>query len=163
MSCERALNFDHWKTFSKNSKLLRAWLRLVYNLPRIVKFTDFSLSSLKLKRGILPLLTKYVSWLENYLLYQAKVFLVNLTPKELTPCKISQISHCAFNVFQFYYMKHIYKSAIKVCWIAINLSKKHLPLLYKCCCFTWHCYSTNTIWLEIRFGDLTWRNWLKRV
>ena len=30
------------------------------NLPRIVKFTDFSPSSLKLKRGILPLLTKYL-------------------------------------------------------------------------------------------------------
>ena len=70
---------------------------LFTNLPRIVKFTDFSPSSFKLKRGILPLLTKYVSYLGNYLPYSAKIFLVNLTPKELAPCKISHICHCAFN------------------------------------------------------------------
>ena len=57
------------------------------NLPRIVEFTDFSPSSYKLKRGIPPLLTKYVSWLKNYLSYQAKIFLVNLTPKDLLLAK----------------------------------------------------------------------------
>ena len=66
------------------------------NLPIIVKFTDFYPSSFKLKRGILLLLTKCVSQLENYLSYQAKIFLVNLTPKELIPCKISHICRCAF-------------------------------------------------------------------
>ena len=30
--------------------------------------------------------------------YQAKIFLVNLTPKELVPCKVSHICHCAFNM-----------------------------------------------------------------
>ena len=34
----------------------------------------------------------------NYLSYQAKIFLVNLTSRELTPCKISHICHCAFKV-----------------------------------------------------------------
>ena len=34
MSCERALNFDQWKTFSENYKPMRIWLWLVY------KFTD---------------------------------------------------------------------------------------------------------------------------
>ena len=34
---------------------------LLTNLPRMVKFTDFFPSSFKLKRGILLLLTKYVS------------------------------------------------------------------------------------------------------
>ena len=34
---------------------------LFTNLPGIVKFADFSASSFKLKRGILPPLTKYVS------------------------------------------------------------------------------------------------------
>ena len=62
MSCERALNLDQWKTFSGNYKSMIVWLWLVYtHLPRIDKFTDFSLSSFKLKRGILPLLTKYLS------------------------------------------------------------------------------------------------------
>ena len=36
--------------------------------------------------------------LKNYLPYQAKIFLVNLTPKELTPFKISLICRCAFHL-----------------------------------------------------------------
>ena len=50
---------------------------LFTNLPRIIVARNFSPSSFKLKGGILPLLTKYVSELENYLSYQAKIFLVN--------------------------------------------------------------------------------------
>ena len=34
MSCERALNFDQWKTFSENYKPMGVWLWLVY------KFTE---------------------------------------------------------------------------------------------------------------------------
>ena len=34
MSCERALNFGQWKTFSKNYKPMRVWLWLFY------KFTE---------------------------------------------------------------------------------------------------------------------------
>ena len=34
MSCERALNFNQWKTFSENYKPMRVWLWLVY------KFTE---------------------------------------------------------------------------------------------------------------------------
>ena len=34
MSCERALNFDQWKTFSENYNPMRVWLWHVY------KFTD---------------------------------------------------------------------------------------------------------------------------
>ena len=34
---------------------------LLTNFPKIVKFTDYSPSSFKLKRGILSVLTKYVS------------------------------------------------------------------------------------------------------
>ena len=34
MSCERALNFDQWKTFSENHKPMRVWLWLVH------KFTE---------------------------------------------------------------------------------------------------------------------------
>ena len=34
MSCKRALNFDEWKTFSKNYKPIRGWLWLAY------KFTE---------------------------------------------------------------------------------------------------------------------------
>ena len=34
MSCERALNFDQWKTFSENYKPMRVWLWLVYKIYR---------------------------------------------------------------------------------------------------------------------------------
>ena len=32
MSCERALNFDQWKTFSENYESMRVWFWLVYKL-----------------------------------------------------------------------------------------------------------------------------------
>ena len=34
MSCECALNFDQWKTFSENFKPMRVWLWLVYKFYR---------------------------------------------------------------------------------------------------------------------------------
>ena len=34
MSCERALNFDQWKTFPENYKPMRVWLWLVYKIYR---------------------------------------------------------------------------------------------------------------------------------
>ena len=89
------------KHFPKTISQLQFDYGLFTNLLRTVKFTNFPPSSFKLKRPILPLLTKYVSWLRNYLSYQAKNFLVNLTPKEFTPCKISHICHCTFNVLSF--------------------------------------------------------------
>ena len=45
ISCERALNFDQWETFSKNYKPMRVWLRLVYkffeNYCRLRLFSEF--------------------------------------------------------------------------------------------------------------------------
>ena len=45
MSCERALNFDQWKTFSENYKPMRVWLWLVYkfaeNYCRLRLFSEF--------------------------------------------------------------------------------------------------------------------------
>ena len=63
MSWQHALNFNQWKTLSH-------WefdFVLFTNLPRIVVAHDFSPSSFKPKRSILPLMTKYVPWLANYL------------------------------------------------------------------------------------------------
>ena len=71
---------------------MRVSLWLVY------KFTDFSPSSFKLKNRSpasldkIHILTRY----PNNLSYQGKIILMNLTPKELAPCKISYICHCAF-------------------------------------------------------------------
>ena len=69
MSCEHTLNFDQWKTINQ-------WefdYGLFTNLPRIIVARCFSPSSFKLRRGILPPLTKYVSQLENYSSYQAEL------------------------------------------------------------------------------------------
>ena len=45
MSCERALNFDQWKTLSENYKLMIVWLWLVYkfteNYCRLRLFSEF--------------------------------------------------------------------------------------------------------------------------
>ena len=66
------------------------------NLPGITVACDFSPCSFTPRRSILPLLTKYISRLENDLSYQAKIFLLNETPREVTPCKISHICRCDF-------------------------------------------------------------------
>ena len=34
MPCKRAISVDHWKTFSKNYKLMRVWLWLVYKFTK---------------------------------------------------------------------------------------------------------------------------------
>ena len=47
------------------------------NLPRIIFTRDFSPSSFKLKRDILPPLREQVYELQNYLSYQVKIFLVD--------------------------------------------------------------------------------------
>ena len=53
MSCECALNFDQWKTFSENYKPMRIWLWLVHKFTNnYIVPHDISPSSLKLKRGI---------------------------------------------------------------------------------------------------------------
>ena len=61
MSCESALNFDQKKHFPKTISQREFNYGLFTNLPRINVARDFSPSSFKLKRGILPLLTKYAS------------------------------------------------------------------------------------------------------
>ena len=76
ISCEHAFNFDQWKTFSKNYKPMRVWLWLVYKFTENYCCLRPSPSSFKLRRGIIPLLAKFLSELENYS-YQAKFFLVN--------------------------------------------------------------------------------------
>ena len=102
MSCERGLNFDQWKTFSENHKPIRVCYGLFTNLPRIIVGCDFSPSSFKLKRGILPRLAKYISlsstghiklkcflWtklLETLLL--AKYLISVTAPLKLQSCKL---------------------------------------------------------------------------
>ena len=62
MSCECALNFDKWKTFSESYKPMRVWLWLVYKFTKNFCRFHFSQSSLNLKRGIPPLLKKCISY-----------------------------------------------------------------------------------------------------
>ena len=62
ISCERPLNFDQPKTFSENYEPMRVWLWLVYKFTKnYCRSRFFSKFIFKLKTGILPLLTKYVS------------------------------------------------------------------------------------------------------
>ena len=76
---------------------------LLTNLPKIIVTCNFSRGSFKPRRVIVPLFTKYVSELKNYLPHQPKLSLVNWTPRELTPCKISHICCCAFMKKSYHY------------------------------------------------------------
>ena len=61
MSCERALNFDQWKTFSENYEPMRVWLWFVYkfteNYCRSRLFSEF----IPTRKRYPTSLTKYVS------------------------------------------------------------------------------------------------------
>ena len=74
-SCGRALNFEQWKTFSENCKRMRVWLWFVYKFTENIVACNFSPSSFKLKRGILPLLTKYYPNLKTSCHIKPKFFL----------------------------------------------------------------------------------------
>ena len=67
------------KLFSENYMPMRVLLLFAYKFTENESYCRFRLFSelFKLKKGILPLLTKYVSSLEDYLSYEAKIFLVN--------------------------------------------------------------------------------------
>ena len=62
MSCECALNFDQWKKFSENYKLMRVWLWLVYKtcweLFSLVTFLQVHSNSKEVS---------YLSWQNTYL------------------------------------------------------------------------------------------------
>ena len=98
MSCECALNFDQWKTFSENYKPMRVWSWLVYKFTENCQIYQLFSEFIQAKKRYPTLLTKYVSYLGNSWSYQAKIFPLSLTPKELAPCIISHICHCTFNV-----------------------------------------------------------------
>ena len=73
MSCERPLTFDQLKSFPKTISQWEFDYGLFTILPRIIVARDFSPSSFKLKSGILPLITKYVSEFESYLSYHGTI------------------------------------------------------------------------------------------
>ena len=94
LSCKRALNFDLWKIFSENCKPMRVWLWLVY------KFTKNCLI-VRLFSKFIQTKKRYPTSLDKIRILTRKLpvissVLVNLTPKELTPCKIYHICRCAF-------------------------------------------------------------------
>ena len=87
--------FKYEKYFLKTISQWEFDYGLFINLPRIVKFTDFS-PSIQTKKRYPTSLDKIRIFL--FLSYQAKIFLLNLTPTELAPCKISHICRCTFNI-----------------------------------------------------------------
>ena len=128
MSCGRTLNFDQWKTFSGNYKPTRVWLWLVYkftkNYCHLRLFFAFIQTQKRYPTSLdkIPLLTK----LENHLSCQAKIVLVNLTPRELTPHKISHICHC--NIKGWYL------------WDALMGS--HYKMFFSILIFSWFAFNT---------------------
>ena len=79
---------DHWKTFSEN--YISQWefdYGLFANLPRIIVSHDFSPSSLKFRRGILPLLTNTYPNLKTTCHIKLKFFLWTKLLKNLLLAK----------------------------------------------------------------------------
>ena len=87
------------KHFPKNISLWEFDYDLFTDLPRIIVACDFSPSSFKLSKVV-----SYLFWQNTYLDLKTtchikiNFFFVNKTLKELTPCKISHICRCDFNV-----------------------------------------------------------------
>ena len=52
--------------------------------------------------------------------YQAKIFLLNLIPKERTPCKISHIGHCGFSII---YLTETFCNCINISHFDTNIYK----------------------------------------
>ena len=77
---------------------MKVLLWLVYKFTENYCHSRLFSEFIQNQKGYPTSLDKIISKLENYLSYQAKIFLVNLTPKELTPCKISHICPCAFKL-----------------------------------------------------------------
>ena len=83
---------------------MRVWLWLVYKFTKNCQiywlFSEFIQTKKRYPTSLdkIHIQNTYQNTyqLGNYLSYQAKIFLMNLTPKELTCCKISNICHCAF-------------------------------------------------------------------
>ena len=83
-------DFDQWKTFSENHKPIRVWLWLVYKFTENNCHSRLFSKSIQTQKEYFASLNK-ISLLENYFSYQAKIFLGNKTPRELTSSKISHI------------------------------------------------------------------------
>ena len=90
MSCEWGLNFDQWKTFFEKSK--RVWFGLFTNLPIIIVTHDFSQSSFKLRRGVLPLLQNTYPNLKTTRRIKLKFFLLTKLLENLPLKNISYLS-----------------------------------------------------------------------
>ena len=102
MSCGRVLNFDQRKTFSSNYKLITVWLWLFYkfikNNYRLRFFSEF----IQTQKSYPTCLdkTSIATW--KLYVISSQIFFVNQTPRELTPCKISHICLCGFEVRPFF-------------------------------------------------------------
>ena len=92
------MSFDQLKRFSESYISQSEFHGLFKNLPRIIVPHDIFPSSFKLRRVILPLLTKYASLLETYLSYTLKFFLWTKLLENFAPGKLSHICRCVFKV-----------------------------------------------------------------
>ena len=105
-SCERALKFDQWKTFSENYKSIRVWLRLIYReLLPLVTFLQVYSNSKELP---------YLSWQNKYL---------NLK----TTC------HIKLKCFLWPKLLECLLLAKYLIYVAGTLSKFISPIKWQCC------------------------------
>ena len=105
MSCERALNFDQWKSFSKNYKPTRVWLWFV------CKFTENNCHFPRRRGILLPRHNKYPN-LKTICHIKPKFFLWPKLPKNLLLAKYPISVAAALNAIHVMsYIRISYKNS----------------------------------------------------
>ena len=127
MSCEGALSFDQWKTFSENYKPMKVWLWLVCKFTgNYIAPHDISLSSLKLRRGILPLgKICILTW--KLLVISSNIFLWTKLLQNLLLAKYLISVAAPLKCIYCWLFKHLFKAYIQKMFQKILTPTRALP------------------------------------
>ena len=79
MSCERALSFDQWKTFSVNYKPIRVWLWLIYKLTENYCHSQLFSKFIQTQK-------RYPTFLDKISILTWKLFVMS---SQSLPCKLN--------------------------------------------------------------------------
>ena len=74
MSCERALNFDQWKSYYENYKLIRVWLWLVYKFTENWQIYRLFSEFIQTKKRYPNSLEKQQQWEEKQKRNKSRIF-----------------------------------------------------------------------------------------
>ena len=124
MSKEHALNFDYWKTFSKNYKTMRIWLWLVYKLTQNYYRLQLLCQFIQTKERYPTSLDKICILTQKLLVISSKKILCELTSyrayslQNISYLSLRLLFWIAFNFVWIYFLERI----ISHCFMFLNIS-----------------------------------------